>query len=186
MTSKPLNARMPPPTDAPRVTIQFPLVHPPGSGAINQSGTSFYARMPIVAMGTTVKLGAQVDNATDTSVTWRTGGSPGAYSSPGLQNVGGTVGADGSWSPNSTPGYHAMTVVSNADPLEFAEGLVNVVDGDADADTEFDAIDLGGVALSWGLNGWIQASHGVAGDGFTDDLDVQEIGEAFRNAFGGL
>ncbi len=174
------------PTDAPRVTIQFPLVHPPGSGAINQSGFSFAVRMPIVAMGTTVKLSAQVDNATDTSVTWKMGGSPGAYNSPGLRNVGGTVNADGSWSPNSVRGYHAMTVVSNADPLEFAEGLVSVVDGDADADTEFDAIDLGAVALSWGLNGWIQSSHGVAGDGFTDDLDVQMIDEAFKNAFGGL
>ncbi len=174
------------PTDAARVTISFPMVHPPGSGAINQYGASFYARMPIVAMNTTVKLGAQVDNATDTSVTWKTGGMPGAFNSPGFREAGGTVTADGSWSPDSTRGYHSMTVVSNADPLEFAEGIVNVVDGDADADTEFDAIDLGAIALSWGLNSWINASHGIAGDGFTDSLDVQEIDEAFKNAFGGI
>ena len=40
---------------------------------------------------------------------------------------------------------HAMTVVSKADPLEYAEGAVWVVDGDADADTQFDALDLGAV-----------------------------------------
>ena len=41
-----------------------------------------------------------------------------------------------------------MTVVSNADPMEFAESAAWIVNGDADADNEFDAIDLGAVALS--------------------------------------
>ena len=52
-----------------------------------------------------------------------------------IVNVGADKKVDGSWSPDSVRGFHSMTVVSNADPLEFAEGVVNVVDGDADADT---------------------------------------------------
>ena len=78
-----------------------------------------------------------------------------------------------------------MTVVSKADPLEYAEGAVWVVDGDADADTQFDALDLGAVALSWGLDGWVNASHSMVQDGFVDSLDVTAIVEAFKNAFGG-
>ncbi|MBC7664905.1 MAG: hypothetical protein H7276_14165 [Caulobacter sp.] len=77
-------------------------------------------------------------------------------------------------------------MVSNADPLQFAEGELWVVDGDADADTEFDAIDLGGVALSWGLTGWINASQAILQQGRVDSLDVQAIDQAFKNAFGGL
>ena len=101
-------------------------------------------------------------------------------------HVGGSITADGAWTPDNTWGFHAMTVVSNADPLQFAEGELWVVDGDADADTEFDAIDLGGVALSWGLTGWINASQAILQQGRVDSLDVQAIDQAFKNAFGGL
>ena len=107
--------------------------------------------MPIVAMNTTVQLSAEVENTTDTAVIWKLGGAPGAFYNPGFRNVGGTVTADGHWTPDNSWGFHAMTVVSNADPLEYAEGAVWVVNGDADADTQFDAMDLGAVALSWGL-----------------------------------
>ena len=172
-------------TDTPRVLIDFPVVHP-GGGALNARGNSMFARMPIVAMGTTVHLGAEVHNTTDTGVTWQTGGGAGAFSNPGFRDAGGTVTADGSWSPDNVWGYHAMTVVSKADPLEYAEGCVWVIDADADADTEFDAMDLGAVALSWGLDGWVNASHSMVGDGFVDSMDVQAIGEAFRNAYGGV
>ena len=86
-----------------------------------------------------------------------------------------------------------MTVVSNADPMEFAEGAIWVVNGDADGDNEFDAIDLGGVALSWGLNLYVTLSHQIVGNGWAggsgdsvDSFDVQAIDEAFVNAFGGI
>ena len=69
--------------------------------------------------------------------------------------------------------------------LEYAEGVAWVVDGDADGDTQFDAIDLGAVALSWGLDGWVNATHSIVGDGFVDSADVTAIHEAFKNAFGG-
>ncbi len=178
-------------TDTPPVEIQFAIVHPVGT-FLNQDGTSPVARMPIVSMGTTVHLGADVQNTTDTSVTWKLGGMPGDWLNPGYKNVGGVVTADGDWTPDEVWGPHAMTVFSNADPLQFAEGAIWVVNGDADADNEFDAIDLGGVALSWGLNGYVTASHALVSNsgygygGYVDSYDVQVIDEAFVNAFGGI
>lgn len=172
------------PTDAPRVMINMPLVHPDGT-ALNPNGSGFFARMPIVSMNTTVQLSAEVSNTTDTAVTWQTGNAPGAFGNPGFRRIGGLITPDGHWTPDSTWGWHAMTVVSHADPLEYAEGTVWVVNGDADADTRFDAIDLGGVALSWGLDGYVNASHSIVGDGFVDSMDVTAIVEAFRNAYGG-
>jgi Zn-dependent metalloprotease len=173
------------PTDAPRVTIEFPIAQVPGT-ALNPYGGDMFERMPVVAMNTTVKLGANVTNATDTSVTWKLGGMPGAFNNPGFRVVGGTVTDDGTWSPDNVWGFHSMTVVSNADPMEYAEGAIWVVDGDADADTEFDAIDLGGVALSWGLDGWVNASHSIVMDGWVDSMDVTAIDQAFKNAYGGI
>ena len=172
-------------TDTPRVRIDFPAVHVAGT-ALNNSGNSVFTRMPIVAMGSTVHLSAEVHNAADTSVTWTTGGSDGAFNSRGFRNVGGSITPDGGWSPDTVWGFHSMTVTSNADPLQYAEGVAWVIDADADADTEFDAIDLGAVALSWGLDGWVNASHSMVGDGFVDSMDVTAIGEAFRNAYGGV
>ena len=172
-------------TDTPRVLIDFPVVHPGGT-PLNTYGSSAFARMPIVAMGTTVYLGAEVHNTTNTGVQWQTGGSAAAENSPGFRVAGGTVTDDGGWSPDNVYGFHSMTVVSNADSLEYAEGVVWVIDADADADTEFDAIDLGAVALSWGLDGWVNASHSMVEDGFVDSMDVTAIDEAFRNAYGGV
>jgi len=160
------------------------LVHPAGT-PLDTFGTSPFARTPIVAMTTTVKLSAEVKNTTNTAVVWKLGNAPGAFYNPGFQNVGGTVTADGHWTPDNSWGMHAMRVVSKADPLEYAEGAVWVVDGDADADTQFDALDLGAVALSWGLSSWVNRSNGIVGDGFVDSLDVTAIVEAFKNAFGG-
>ena len=175
--------------DTPHVEIQMALVHP------DDSLFNTLPRIPIVSMGTTVHLGADVQNATDTSVTWKLGGMPGDFLNPGFQEVGGLVTSDGDWTPDNLWGFHAMTVVSNADPMEFAEGAIWVVNGDADADNEFDAIDLGSVALSWGLTGYVSASQQIVGNSWSqsdsgattvDSFDVQAIDEAFVNAFGGI
>jgi Zn-dependent metalloprotease len=171
-------------TDAPRVSIDMILVHPAGT-PLDTYGDSPFARMPIVAMSTTVQLKADVKNTDNTAVVWRLGSAPGAFNNPGFRHVGGTVTDDGRWTPDDSWGFHAMTVVSKADPLEYAEGVAWVVDGDADGDTQFDAIDLGAVALSWGLDGYVNATHSIVGDGFVDSMDVTGIVEAFKNAFGG-
>ncbi len=168
-----------------RLKIDLPVVHAPGTPLNGSGGAGFFSRMPVVAMTSTVKLAAEVQNSADTRVEWRLGGMPGAFNSPGFRRVGGLVTTDGAWTPDNTWGFHSMTVVSKADPMQYAEGVLWVVNGDADADTEFDAIDLGGVALSWALNGWVNASHSIVGDGFTDSMDVTAIVEAFKNAYGG-
>ncbi|MFL6681757.1 MAG: M4 family metallopeptidase, partial [Burkholderiaceae bacterium] len=171
-------------SDAPRISINFSVVQPDGS-LFNPSGGSFLARMPIVAMGTTVHLRADVGNTDDTSVTWRIGGLPGDLANPGFRVEGGKVDADGHWTPDNLWGFHAMTVSSNADPMEFAEGAAWVINGDADADNEFDALDLGAVALSWGLDGYVNSSHSIVLDTWVDSFDVEAISQAFKNAFGG-
>jgi Zn-dependent metalloprotease len=166
---------------APRVRIDMPVVHAPGT-PLNPWGTGYFARMPIVGMNTTVQLQAQVENSEDQRVVWSNGGRPGDFANPGFRHYGGVATEDGRWTPPTEWGFHAMSVSSKADPLQYAEGVLWVVNGDADGDTEFDAIDLGAVALSWGLDGWVQASHGIVGDGFTDSMDVTAILEALRNA----
>ena len=171
--------------DTPRISITFAIPQPDGS-LFNPDGDGTLARMPIVAMGTTVHLAADVENTADTSVTWKLGGMPGDFNNPGFQEVGGKVGPDGTWTPDNLWGFHSMTVVSNADPMEFAEGAIWVVDGDADADNEFDAIDLGAVALSWGLNEWANESHSIVLDPYVDSFDVEAISQAFKNAYGGI
>ncbi len=172
-------------TDTPRVAIKFAIAQPAGS-VFNLDGSGAVERIPIVAMNSTVQLSADVQNTSDTSVTWKLGGMPGDFNNPGFRAVGGAVTADGTWSPDDLWGFHSMTVTSNADPMEFAEGAIWVIDGDADADNEFDAIDLGSVALSWGLNAWINASHSIVRDAYVDSFDVAAIDEAFKNAYGGI
>jgi hypothetical protein len=171
-------------SDDPRVSISFAVTQPDGS-LFNPSGDNTLARMPIVAMNTTVHLKADVAGTDDTSVTWKLGGMPGDLLNPGFREAGGRVGPDGTWTPDDQWGFHSMTVVSNADTMEFAEGAIWVVNGDADADNEFDAIDLGAVALSWGLNEWVNASHSIVLDTWVDSFDVEAISQAFKNAYGG-
>jgi len=172
-------------SDAPRVSIRFSVAQPDGS-LFNPSGSSVLARMPIVAMGTTVHLSADVENTDDTNVTWKLGGMPGDLLNPGFRAEGGRIDADGSWTPDNLWGFHSMRVVSDADPMEFAEGAVWVVNGDADADNEFDALDLGAVALSWGLDQWVNASHSIVLDSGVDSFDVEALSQAFKNAYGGV
>jgi len=171
-------------SDTPGISITFSIQQPDGS-LFNPGGNSFLARMPIVAMNSAVHLSADVRGTDDTRVTWRTGGMPGDLANPGFRVDGGKVDADGNWTPDNLWGFHALTVTSDADPLEFAEGAAWVINGDADADNEFDAIDLGAVALSWGLDQYVNASHSIVLDAWVDSFDVEAISQAFKNAYGG-
>jgi Zn-dependent metalloprotease len=163
---------------SPRIRVYMPIVHAAG-GPLNSYGGSPFARTPIVSMGTSVSAAATVTGTENTAVSWRIGGPSNG------RNFGGVITAEGLWTPGNAWGMQSMTVFSKADPLQFAEARVWVVNADADADLEIDAIDLGGVALSWGLTGWVASTHGIVGDGYTDSMDVLAIVEAFRNAFGG-
>jgi hypothetical protein len=135
--------------------------------------------MPVVAMGYSVAGSADVTGTDNKAVTWSLGGILGS------RMYGGVIGADGRWTPPNQLGFYAMTVSSVVDPLQFATMRAWVVNGDADGDTEFDAMDLGAVALSWGLSGSVSATHSITGDGDTNSMGVMCIVEAFKNAFGG-
>jgi hypothetical protein len=162
----------------PRIRVYMPTIHHAG-GPLNTWGNSPFARTPIVSMGVAAKASALVTGTENTAVGWRIGGPSQSRA------TGGVIAADGTWMPSNDWGMQSMSVYSLADPLQFAEARVWVVNGDADGDTEFDAMDLGGVALSWGLSSWVSSTHGIVGDGFTDSMDVLAIIEAFKNAFGG-
>ena len=167
----------------PRIRVTMPVVHPGGTPLNGYGGDNgYFARTPIVSMNTTVQLAAKVENTDDQRVVWSNGGRPGNFGSPGFRYYGGLSTEDGKWTPPTEWGFFAMTVTSKVDPLQYAEGVVWVVNGDADGDTQFDAIDMGAVALSWGLDTWVQSSHSMVGDGFTDSMDVTAIVEALRNA----
>jgi Zn-dependent metalloprotease len=170
------------------VRINLALVHPAGS-MFNPDGAEDFgsgtSRMPIVAMSTPVSLKAQVDNTDDKRVEWKLGTIPGSRNNPGFQHNGGIMTADGVWTPDRDWGFHALNVTSLADPRQYAEGVAWVIDGDADSDTEFDAMDLGAVALSWGMNTPVKFSHAVVHDYVVSSFDVAALVEAFVNSFGG-
>jgi hypothetical protein len=174
-----INVGNPSDETAPRIRVRAAFVH--GYGPLNPQGRpdAFFGKMPVVAMGFPLAPFADVSGTDNKAVTWKLGGILGSRA------IGGVIGADGLWTPPYDRGFFAMTVASVADPLQFATMRAFVVNGDADGDTEFDAMDLGAVALSWGLTGWVSATHGIVGDGFTDSMDVLAIVEAFKNAFGG-
>jgi Zn-dependent metalloprotease len=169
------------------VRINFAMVHPDGS-LFNPAGSGDAAgagRMPIVPMALSVQLSVELSGTSDTRVEYKLGGMPGSQFNPGFRNEGGTITPDGAWTPNRSWGFHALSVVSKADPRQYAEGVAWVVDADADSDTEFDAMDLGAVALSWGLDLPAKESHCVVLDYAVSSFDVAAIVEAFHNAFGG-
>jgi Zn-dependent metalloprotease len=164
----------------PRVKVSIPLFQPPGTPLNPEGGSGYFSRIPIVSMGTSVQAVADVKNTDNKEVFWKIGGQTGS------RFYNGVIGADGRWTPGNNFGFHAMTVISKADLTQYAEGRVWVVNGDADGDTEFDAIDFGDVAASWALSGgYVKASHAIVGDGFVDSMDVTAIVEAFKRAFGG-
>jgi len=146
---------------------------------------NYFHNTQMVSMGTTVRLQATVTGALDTSVTWQAGGRTGAFNSPGFLQYGGVFDKDGNWTPDNNWGMHSVTAIANADPRQFCEGAVWVMNGDADGDTQFDAIDLGSVALSWQMSAPLNLSHDVMLYGNVDDFDVVGILRAFKNAFGG-
>lgn len=182
-----INVGLPAGVTTARVSISMPLIQAPGTPLNPSTGSGYFAYMPIVSVGTSVKLQALVQNTSNTAVTWSAGGMTGAINSPGFLHYGGVFNADGTWTPDNDMSFHSITATSQADPLQFTEGVAWVVNGDADADNEFDAIDLGSVALSWGLDQAIRVSHTVGvSDGWVDSMNVSVIVQAFRNAYGGV
>jgi len=174
------------PGQAPRPLVRMPPVHGDGTylGYVNDHffGFNNFARSPVLPIGVPVKLKATVENSTNTEVEWLTHGR-----TP-LQTCGGTVEPDGTF-VTPTKDYALsgddcwVTVVSKADPLQFAVGTLFVINLDADDDLEEDAMDLGASALSWGLPRALSPSHSMTFNYAVDNTDPAFAVEAIRNAF---
>lgn len=109
-------------------------------------------------IGDSVQLRARVSGTTDTSVTWSNDPTPMNVS--GLYNLNTTI--NGSITPEGlfTPPLRHPTgvsfpcsvqVASKADPKQFSQGIAFGFLFDCDGDANNDALDLGMVALAYGL-----------------------------------
>jgi len=77
-----------------------------------------------------------------------------------------------------------VRAASQADPSQFAWAYTLLVNLDADADTEIDAIDLGSTAMSWGKpSAYFETPNPVARIAGGGDWDVVFFTQAFANAF---
>jgi Zn-dependent metalloprotease len=170
------------PGESPRTLVTLPPIHTTGYLQPLVPVYQGFDRAPIFPIGTTVSLTANVANNTNTNVTWLLQGRP------SFKTCSGTINADGTWTTsNSDWAFRAdncwITAVSKADPLQFAVGNAFLVNIDADDDLEQDAIDLGTMALSWGLQTALSPSAGPLELGYVSDFDAAVAVEAINNAF---
>jgi hypothetical protein len=128
---------------------------------------------------------AQVLNNANTAVTWAMGG-PSTVDFPlggmtaGGAWVGGVIEPDGTWLTPNEMGWHAITATSVADPKQFAETRAFLINVDTDQDLELDALDMGGIALSWYLATGLTFAHSVFLAPWADDADVAYFVDSFR------
>jgi Zn-dependent metalloprotease len=168
----------------PRVKVVMPVVNPPGSFLFtNAVPDGVLSKVQIFPTRADVKVRVVVQNATDQRVTWVLGSPHGSYQA-------GNIDADGTWRTPSFPFYAdliAINATSVADPTQFARGQALLVELDADTDGEVDAIDLGSVAMAWGLKAMPpQPAVMVAGGGgptAVDDWDLVFFTQGFMNAW---
>jgi Thermolysin metallopeptidase, alpha-helical domain/Thermolysin metallopeptidase, catalytic domain len=173
------------PGQPPRTTIRMPQIHTDDTylGYVNDHffGFNNFARSPVLPLGVPVKLKATVENATNTDVEWLLQGRH------PYQTCTGKVNADGTLTTSTQDYSYAddcwVSVVSKADPLQFAVGTLFLINIDADDDLEQDAIDLGTSALSWGLPRALSRSHSMTQNYAVDNTDPAFAVEAIRNAF---
>jgi Zn-dependent metalloprotease len=171
------------------VRVSFPVVHGADSWvgealAELQVPSSVLSRVQLFPTRARVRIQCDVSNTTDRRVDFTVG-------SLNSGNMAGVVNDDGSWT-TAAFAYHAdpipVTATSKADPNQFARGFMQLLELDSDNDGETDALDLGNVAMLWGLVTVPDSNACVACVGGTGplikDWDVQFFNEAFVNAWG--
>jgi Zn-dependent metalloprotease len=167
------------PGEGPRVRVTFPVTNPPGSFFdVNAVPHGILSRVQIFPTRARVTIKVDVANTSDKRTTLSL-----ATPSQGYQV--GTVNDDGTWSTPSFGFYgdlQQLISTSVADPREFAKGHVLVVECDADTDGQSDAIDLGLIAMQWGVQFPPFPSAALAGFQ-TTDWDFVFFGQAFTNAW---
>jgi len=124
-----------------------------------------------------------VENASNTDVTWSLGGPSMWNGAEYFVQAGGTIEADGTWTTPYQMGWHAVTATSVADPSQFAEGRVSLINMDMDSDLEQDATDMAELSYSWYLSNGLNPSHSVYIAPWVDDEDVSAFVDALRTAW---
>jgi Zn-dependent metalloprotease len=132
-----------------------------------------------VAAGQSTVLRVDVENTSNTAVTWQLGGALGST----IPYEVGKLNGDGTWTAPFRPGKVNLRSTSVADPLQWGEMQFYIANLDSDDDVETDAVDQGAIALSWGLDEALTPVASVWGNYQVDDLDVYIFGEAFKAAF---
>ncbi len=168
------------PGQQPAILVRFPVVHPEGHplGGNNTSIPGILGKVQLFPTRTPVVVKTVVENTDNKAVTWSLGGPRDGWS-------GGVINADGTWTtPMWTYGseFLTLTATSQADPRRFAKGRVLVIELDADRDTETDALDVGAIAMAWGLQGVPHESLRPAGYA-PPDWSLVYITEAIQNAW---
>ncbi len=171
------------------VSVTFPVIHAPGT-ILGNGGANFQpgmdARIQFFPPATAVKVQVDVHNTANTAVTWSSNTL--GYLDQTIQA--GTFNADGTWttpvSPSADWEPFLLTATSQADPSQFAKGSVLIISIDADMDTEPDALDLGQIAMSWGLTSSqnpYAAYTNIWSNGNAGDWDVALFSEVLTNTW---
>jgi Zn-dependent metalloprotease len=172
------------------VQVTLPVLHPAGSllgnGGTNWQGfpSGYDGTIQFYPPATSVKPLVNVANTSNTAVTWSAGG-------VGNQNsdiiTAGNFNADGTWTtpvaPNADFEPIYLTVASQADPNQIAKLRVIIVVIDADMDSEPDALDLGQIAMVWGLKNNPFPSANIWSYGAPGDWDVALFNEVLTNTW---
>ncbi|HJV22320.1 MAG TPA: M4 family metallopeptidase [Holophagaceae bacterium] len=164
------------------VRISLPVMNPPGS-FLDQNAypSGILSKVQFFPTKTNVFVRADVTNTTDTRVDFST---PTWTTWSGAEV--GHINPDGSWQTPSFAFYGELlniTATSKADPRQYSKGYVLLVESDADLDQDTDALDLGAVAMNWGLPHTPHPSTAITGDFGVGDWDVVFLGESLGNAF---
>jgi hypothetical protein len=172
------------PGQPPRVRVRLPIVNAPGSFLYdNAVPEAILQKVQIFPTRADVSVRVSVENTADTRVVWKLGSDSGDFEA-------GVIRADGTWRTPGFPFYAdllSITATSAADPNQFARGRVLLMELDADADNEVDAVDLGLVAMTWGLRvpppRPAAQIAGGGGSAAVDDWDLVFFTQAFTNAW---
>jgi Zn-dependent metalloprotease len=177
-----VNVGVPPGTPEP-VRVSFPVVHAPDSFVGEELPSGMLRRVQLFPTRARVQIQCDVSNTTDHRVDFTIGTLTAGY-------MAGVVNDDGTWTTPSFA-YYADPIpvqcTSKADPRQFARGQMMLLALDSDNDGETDALDLGNVAMLWGLMTIPDINACVAcllGTGpLITDWDVDFFNEAFLNAW---
>jgi Zn-dependent metalloprotease len=164
------------PGQSPRTQVTFPVRH--SSGFIYDNYANFRV-IPVFGRGTVVTLHADVKNNADQRLQWQAG-TP--FVGTRYQG-GGVVDELGRWHTPMRMDWHGVTATSVADPLQYAVSGAFLLNMDTDDDGDNDAIDMGGIALSWGLGWTINAANSVFFEPFVIDDDIAFFHEMLNNAY---